>query len=178
MVGLQDASRAPKVIPHRTPRELVEIIVAERKEHPTWGPKKVKEVLERRLERTLPAASTVGDILVRNGLVTPRKRRPRHRATPTGLRDVTAPNDVWCIDYKGQFQLGDNRSDGVRARGLVVFALRGVRRRSSPSSARMPAGVIRAAADGVAGRVRPRTRKANTTGPRKRETRSPSTRTG
>jgi transposase InsO family protein len=105
--GLQDVSRAPKVIPHRTSPELVEIIVAERKEHPTWGPKKVKEVLERRLERALPAASTVGHILVRSGLVTPRKRRPHQRARPTGLRETTAPNDVWCIDYKGQFQLGD-----------------------------------------------------------------------
>ena len=107
VAGLQDASRAPKVIPHRTPPELVELIVAERKQHPTWGPKKVKETLERRLERALPAASTVGDILVRNGLVTPRKHRHREKARPTSLRDATAPNDVWCIDYKGQFQLGD-----------------------------------------------------------------------
>jgi transposase len=27
--GLEDQSRAPKVIPHRTPQELVEIIIAE-----------------------------------------------------------------------------------------------------------------------------------------------------
>ena len=32
--GLADLSRAPKVIPHRTPPELVELIVAERKRRP------------------------------------------------------------------------------------------------------------------------------------------------
>src|SRR6185295_3636348 len=63
-VGLVDHSRAPKVIPHRTPPELVALIVAERKRHPTWGPKKVKETLETRLKRVLPAPSTIGDIMM------------------------------------------------------------------------------------------------------------------
>src|SRR5262245_40051928 len=67
--GLEDQPRIPKVIPHRTPPELVELIVAERQRHPTWGPKKLKAVLEPRLERPLPSASTIGDILVRKGLV-------------------------------------------------------------------------------------------------------------
>jgi hypothetical protein len=107
VAGLGDRSRAPKVIPHRTPPELVEVLIAERKRHPTWGPKKLKNVLERRLEQSLPAASTVGDILARNGLVDRRKGRPRCKAKPTGLREVVASNEVWCIDYKGQFRLGD-----------------------------------------------------------------------
>jgi transposase InsO family protein len=105
--GLVDQSRAPKVIPHRTPPELVELIVAERKRHPTWGPKKVKETLERRLKRVLPAPSTVGDILLRAGLVQARVQRRRVPPQPTTLRSAHAPNDVWCIDYKGQFRLGD-----------------------------------------------------------------------
>src|SRR3954468_16502567 len=107
--GLVDVSRAPKVIPHRTPPELVELIVAERKHRPTWGPKKIKEILEQRLGRVLPAPSTIGEILMRGGLI---QRRPPRRLTvpqPTKLRAVHAPNDVWCIDYKGQFRLG-NRS--------------------------------------------------------------------
>ena len=37
--GLLDASRAPRQIPHRTPDELVELVLTERKKHPTWGPK-------------------------------------------------------------------------------------------------------------------------------------------
>ena len=105
--GLGDQSRAPKIIPHRTPPELVELIVAERKRHPTWGPKKVKETLERRLKRVLPAPSTIGDILLRAGLVQARAKRRRVPPQPTTLRTAHAPNDVWCIDYKGQFRLGD-----------------------------------------------------------------------
>jgi len=105
--GLLDLSRAPKVIPHRSPPELVALIVAERQRHPTWGPRKLKDVLETRLGRLLPAPSTIGDILVREGLVEARAKRTRVAPQPTTLRQALAPNDVWCIDYKGQFRLGD-----------------------------------------------------------------------
>ncbi|MEJ7603143.1 MAG: integrase core domain-containing protein [Kofleriaceae bacterium] len=108
ITGLADKSRAPKVIPHKSSRELVELVVAERNKHPTWGPKKIKEVLERRLGNKLPSISTVGCVLLRNGLVTPRKVRLRHKSTTAmTLRPALVPNDVWCIDYKGQFRLGD-----------------------------------------------------------------------
>ena len=105
--GLEDQRRAPKFIPHKTPAELVAVLIAERRLHPTWGPKKLKDILERRLERPLPAPSTIGDILVEHGLVVPRRKRRRHVPSPTGHREATAPNEVWCIDYKGQFRLGD-----------------------------------------------------------------------
>lgn len=107
VAGLVDQSRAPIVVPKRTSPELAAIIVAERKSHPTWGPKKLKKVIQDRLKRVLPSASTIGNILDKHGLVEPRKRRPAHTPTLTGLRVANAPNDVWCIDYKGQFRLGD-----------------------------------------------------------------------
>jgi transposase InsO family protein len=107
IAGLQDQSRAPKIIPHKTPAELVELIVKHRMQHPTWGPKKLKNTLETTLGRLLPAPSTIGDILTEHELITPRRRRQRHKPTATGLRAVSAPNDTWCIDYKGQFRLGD-----------------------------------------------------------------------
>ena len=105
--GLCDLSRAPKVIPHRTATELVELILAERRRHPTWGPKKLKETLETRLERVLPAPTTIGEILMRGGLVQKRRRRTQTTLQPTKLRAAHAPNDVWCIDYKRQFRLGN-----------------------------------------------------------------------
>jgi len=107
LAGLEDQSRAPKVIPHKTPPEVEEVIIAERKQHPTWGPKKLKEVLERRLQRAFPSASAIGNVLARNGLVERRRKRQRHVPVPTTLREAKAPNAVWCIDYKGQFRLGD-----------------------------------------------------------------------
>lgn len=107
--GLLDLSRAPKVIPHRTPPEVVKLIVEEKKRHPSWGPKKLKTTMEERLHCELPAVSTIGDILERAGLVSKRGRRHAVPPKPTTLREALAPNDVWCIDYKGQFRLG-NRS--------------------------------------------------------------------
>ena len=107
--GLLDLSRAPKVIPHRTSPEVVKLLVDEKKRHPTWGPKKIKTQLEERLLTELPAASTIGDILERAGLVSKRGKRRSVPPQPTTLREALAPNDVWCIDYKGQFRLG-NRS--------------------------------------------------------------------
>lgn len=105
--GLNDFSRAPKFIPHKTPTELIELVVAERKDHPTWGPRKIKEILQRRLGRPFPAPSTIGDILAVHGLIEPRRSRPRYVPRPTGLRESFAPNDIWSFDYKGQFRLGD-----------------------------------------------------------------------
>ena len=45
--GLVDRSRAPLWIPHKTPPDVERILIAERKRHPTWGPKKLKSVLAR-----------------------------------------------------------------------------------------------------------------------------------
>ncbi|MFL5519422.1 MAG: IS481 family transposase [Gemmatimonadales bacterium] len=107
VAGLEDQSKAPKVIPHKTSPEIEELVIAERKQHPTWGAKKLKELLELRFEHPFPSATAIGNILERNGLIQKRKRREGHKSAPTMLREATAPNDVWCIDYKGQFRLGD-----------------------------------------------------------------------
>jgi transposase InsO family protein len=103
--GLLDQSRAPHWIPHKTPPELVRILIAERKKHPTWGPKKLKVVVEKRFKREFPAASTIGDILDKAGLVLRRNQRPQHVPLPTQLQVAEEANDIWCIDYKGQFRL-------------------------------------------------------------------------
>jgi transposase InsO family protein len=106
--GLLASSRAPLRSPHRTPAALVDALLAARRAHPTWGPKKLKHVLESQLGTALPAPSTIGSLLARHGLVERRRRKradvPPH---PHGLRPAAASNDVWCIDYKGQFRLGD-----------------------------------------------------------------------
>ncbi len=74
--GLFDRSRAPRTIPHRTSPEVEELLVEARKAHPTWGPKKLRASLVRKSpELKLPCASTVGEVLKRRGLITPRKRR-------------------------------------------------------------------------------------------------------
>ncbi len=108
--GLRDRSRAPHSCSHRTEERVVEALVAARRQHPRWGPRKLLAYLSRRQpDWAWPAASTAGDILRRAGLVEPRRRR--RRRPPAGRPKVEAryPNDVWTIDFKGEFRTGDQR---------------------------------------------------------------------
>lgn len=106
VAGLEDQPRAPKWRWNQMAAETAETILALRRKHPTWGPLKLKSVLESELGVTLPAASSIGNLLRRHGLAT-RRRRQTHVMRPTRLRSVQVPNEVWCADYKGQFRLGD-----------------------------------------------------------------------
>jgi putative transposase len=47
-------------------------------------------------------------VLDRHGLVKHRRRR-RHTTSGTELSCPTAPNALWCADYKGEFMLGNRR---------------------------------------------------------------------
>lgn len=104
--GLADQSRAPRVIPHKTPPEVIELILEERRQHPTWGARKIKATLVGR-GHSIPSHGVIERALSKAGLTKTRKPRPRSKAVSTNLREVSAPNEVWCIDYKGQFRLGD-----------------------------------------------------------------------
>jgi transposase InsO family protein len=57
-----------------------------------------------------PAPSTAGAILKRHGLVTPRRRRRRAvGVVRPALSTPAHPNQVWGVDYKGWFRLGDGQ---------------------------------------------------------------------
>src|SRR5438552_6404258 len=56
----------------------------------------------------VPACSTIHAVLDRHGLVS-RPHRSRTRAQGTPLSQGLSPNDLWCTDYKGEFQLADKR---------------------------------------------------------------------
>lgn len=115
--GLQERSRRPKSSPSGTPRQVVEALLRIRKQHPTWGAKKLLAYLKRKHPTwELPARSTVCDILKRHGLVAaPRRRRnPGHPGRPRTR--MSAPNVIWTADFKGQFRT----CDGVLCYPLTV----------------------------------------------------------
>ena len=121
MVGLEDRSRAPKTVMSRTEEAVERLIVAEKRLHPTWGPKKIQRVLEvkHELDR-LPVVSTVGEVLKRHGLVKARKRRGGLFTVERGtLTPPERSNHVLGVDYKGWFLLGD----GERCDALTVSDL-------------------------------------------------------
>lgn len=105
--ALADQSRRPHTSPTATPPELVRALLEARHPHPTWGPRKLLQLVRQRWEAPWPARSTIAWHLQRAGLVvTPRRvRRPGHPGRPQAPMD--APNAVWTADFKGQFRLGD-----------------------------------------------------------------------
>lgn len=110
MDGLKERSRAPCTVPHITPKEVVDIVVKTREAHPFWGPKKLKAWLEgRHTGMRIPAASTIGDILKREGLTSSRRRRRRTPPYSDPFIECTDANDVWCADFKGQFRTQDKQ---------------------------------------------------------------------
>jgi transposase InsO family protein len=108
--GLEERSRAPHTHGNATPAELVVRIIEARKRKPYWGPKKLLAVLSREDPTAdWPAPSTVCDILRREGLSEPRRRRRRALTVDQPFAAVEAANDAWCIDFKGWFRTGDGR---------------------------------------------------------------------
>jgi transposase InsO family protein len=107
--ALSDRRRAPHHCPHRIATALAELLFATRRAHPLWGPRKLLQYLAPRHRRIAhwPAVSTVGDLLVRAGLVTKRRRRRRAVHPGTVPPHTTEPNDLWAADFKGQFRTGD-----------------------------------------------------------------------
>src|SRR4029453_8088891 len=66
--GLADRSRAPRAHGGAMADPIRDAILALRCRHPHWGPKKLRAVLRERQPRDAwPAASTMGDLLRREG---------------------------------------------------------------------------------------------------------------
>jgi len=106
--GLNDRSRAPYRQANKLPFQIERTILGIKKEHPTWGARKIRDKLLRLFSMVKPpATSTVHAVLVRNGLVKTRKRR-RYKAQGTTLIGADSPNGLWCADYKGEFMLGNH----------------------------------------------------------------------
>jgi putative transposase len=108
-LGLRDHSRRPLASPHATEPDLVAALIAVRKRHPRWGAKKLLAIAARRdPQAAWPSRSTVCDLLTARGLVVPRRRAPRHDHAPAPPRPaITAANQVWTTDFKGEFRTGD-----------------------------------------------------------------------
>ena len=106
--GVGDRSRAPHTHPNQVAEEVEEKVVAARQEHPTWGPKKLVAWLkEKEPGIKWPAASTAGNILERHGLTRPRRKVRRTPPWSEPFGECWEPNQVWCVDFKGQFKTGD-----------------------------------------------------------------------
>jgi len=115
--GLEELARAPQRHPNQTSTEVERAVLELREAHMRWGPRKLRRILERdHPERVWPAASTVGEIIKRAGLVVPRKKRNRTEPYSQPLAHAMDSNRVWCADFKGWFKAGD----GTRVDPLTI----------------------------------------------------------
>ncbi len=107
--ALEPRSKAPHHHGRAMAPEVREAILALRGQRPRWVPKKLRaELVRREPEGSWPAASTMGDLLRREGLIAPRKRRSKAAGPRRPLAHADGANTVWCTDFKGWFRTRDN----------------------------------------------------------------------
>ena len=107
--GLKEQSRAPKNCPHRTKQRILDLLIQEKLKNRKRGPRKIRAQLKRRQPTLeLPAISTISYWFKKEGLIKERKKRRHVPAYTQPFCECDAPNDVWSIDYKGQFHMKNN----------------------------------------------------------------------
>jgi putative transposase len=115
--GLEEHSRAPLQHPQAMLPKVSRALMSLRSEHPSWGPRKLRAYLQRDTPKIVwPAASSIGDLLRREGLAHPRRKRKRTPPYTQPLQHAAAPNQVWCADFKGWFLT----QDGARCDPLTI----------------------------------------------------------
>lgn len=108
--GLVDHSRKPLKSPTQVEEDTVCQMVKLKVAHPSWGPKKIREVLSRSgWKGQIPSESTFKRILDKAGLVRHRRQR---KAQEQGQRIENRvkgerPNHVWTVDFKGWWRTQD-----------------------------------------------------------------------
>jgi len=129
--GLWERSRAPHHPGQGLSGCMSRLIVEGRRAHPRWGPRKLLAWLATKYpRRQWCVASTVGELLRRQGLSQARVYRRRSVPRKGPLVACDQPNRVWCTDFKGWFRLGNGQrcepwtlSDGYSRYLLRVEAL-------------------------------------------------------
>jgi transposase InsO family protein len=105
LAGLEERSRRPDGAPGRTSPEMEAHVLRVRAEQPVWGGRKIRRILQDEGLKP-PSASTITEILRRAGLL-----------SGPGVGEVRGwtrfeherPNDLWQMDFKGHFPLGEGR---------------------------------------------------------------------
>lgn len=105
-VGLEDQSRRPLRSPARSDGAIEARVLALREQYPDWGGRKLRALLVGEDGEGVPSASTITAILRRHGrLAAERAGQPKSWQR----FEHEAPNQLWQMDFKGDFALVDTR---------------------------------------------------------------------
>ncbi len=111
---LCDQSRRPHQQPSKTAEDIEQKIVQMRLDHPAWGGRTIRAVLESAGMERLPSNKTCCNIIKRNGLIEPGESA-KHTAYQRFEKEHC--NEMWQTDFKGDFLLGN----GVRCYPLTIL---------------------------------------------------------
>ena len=96
--GLTDRSRRPHQLHYQVPEATQQFLLAERREHPAWGARKLRQRAYVEGLPAVPACSTITALLKRADLID----LAESSATSAWQRfEHPAPNDLWQMDFKG-----------------------------------------------------------------------------
>lgn len=104
--GLQELSRRPHNSPARTTEAIEKAVLTQRHKHPAWGGRKLRRRLLDLGQVQVPSPSTITSILQRHHLLTDEESL-KHK--PWTRFEHPQPNDLWQMDFKGDFALGHGR---------------------------------------------------------------------
>jgi transposase InsO family protein len=107
LAGMQDRLYGAGSRPNQTGSAIRERILLLKYVHPSWGAKKLRGYLWTKDKAVKwPAVSTFGEILRREGLSAPQRKRLRVAVYSKPFAKVEKANQVWCADFKGWFLTG------------------------------------------------------------------------
>jgi transposase InsO family protein len=102
LAGLADRSRRPHHSPARTSAAVEKKVLAVQRKYREWGGRKLEQRMLDLGQQSVPSANTITAILRRHQLLDPRES-VKHKAFQRFER--AAPNELWQMDFKGEFQL-------------------------------------------------------------------------
>jgi transposase InsO family protein len=106
--GLVDKSCRPDTCPHQMPPHVEAKVLEMRRVHPDWGPRTIRNRLNRADVQPLPSRAGIYRALVRHHLIDPKRRRRR----PSDYKrwERSRPMELWQMDVT----LGVRLADGSR----------------------------------------------------------------
>ena len=117
LAGLEDESRRPQSHPDELSEAVVCEMVLLKQAHIHWGPRKIRDLYERRHPGATPSESSFKRVLERAGLTKPHKtRRAADNGRVSSGKKAAGPNEVWTVDFKGWW-IGEG---GQRVEPLTV----------------------------------------------------------
>ena len=109
--GLQEQSCRPGTSPAQTPYRIQQAIIELRQQFQyTPGAKKLRILLAQRYpDEVIPCKSTIYNILHQAGLVKGQQCKRRVSPHPQPFAPVHDVSELWSVDFKGQFKLGNGQ---------------------------------------------------------------------